>query len=193
MFNGKAVFIFLCIFLAGGVTGGFVGMRIGCNKTGKKPEPSTQVQSQPRRPVEEWSRRFQKDFVTKVGITPEQQTQLDPLIQVAQVEFRQLREHFGQQAADVTERLDGQVMALLTPEQKTKYEQIIKERQERLKKMEAERAARADRPPKPDGQPSGGKQPPPPPSAEKLPPPPTTTSTPPPAPVETPVQAPKTP
>ena len=190
MFNGKAVFIFLCIFLAGGVAGGFVGMRIGCNKTNKKQEPSTQTQNQPRRPVEEWSKRFQKDFVTKVGITPEQQTQLDPLIQAAQVEFRHLREQFGQQAADVTERLDGQVMALLTPAQIIKYELIIKERQERLKKMEAERAARGDRPGRPDGPPQGDKQPPAPTTSEKLSPPlPPGTSVP--VPTETP--APKTP
>lgn len=161
MFNGKAVFIFLCIFLAGGVAGGFVGMRIGCNKTGKKQEPSAQVQNQPRRPVEEWSKRFQKDFGTKVGITPDQQALLDPLIQTAQVEFRRLRDQFGTQAADVTERLDGQVMALLTPEQKPKYEQLIKERQERLKKkMDDERAARGEKPHKPDASPSDEKLPP---------------------------------
>jgi len=185
MFNGKAVFIFLCIFLAGGVAGGFVGMRIGCNQNSKKPEPSAQVQNQPRRPVEDWSKRFQKDFVTKVGITPEQQTQLDPLIQAAQVEFRSLREHVGQQAADLTERLDGQVMELLTPEQKPKYEQMIKERQERLKKkMDDERAARGgDRPHKPGG--------PPLPSGENMPPPPPPPGTPPPVQPETAV--PKTP
>lgn len=165
MFNGKAVLIFLCIFLAGGVAGGFVGMRIGCNQTAKKPEPSAQVSAQPRRPIEEWSKRFQKDFATKVGVTPEQQIQLDPLIQAAQVEFRSLREHFGQKAADITERLDAQVMELLTPEQKPKYEQMIKERQERLKKkLDNERAARGERLHGPGG--------PPPPSGDNMPPPP---------------------
>ncbi len=156
MFNRKAVFIFLCIFLAGGVAGGFVGMRIGCNQGKKKPEPSAQVQNQPRRPVEEWSKRFQKDFVTKVGVTPEQQAQLDPFIQAAQVEFRSLRGQFGQQAADLTEHLDGQVMEILTPEQKPKYEQMIKERQDRLKKkLEDERAARGEHPPVPGSPPPG--------------------------------------
>jgi Spy/CpxP family protein refolding chaperone len=168
MLNWKAVFIFICIFLAGGVAGGFVGMRVGCNKNTKKTEPSTQTQSPPRRPVEEWSKRFQKDFATKVGITPEQQVQIDPLIQAAQVEFRQLREQFGQHAADVTERLDGQIIALLTPEQKVKYEQIITERHERMKKMEAERAARGDHPPKPVG--------PPPPMGDKQSPQPSSTA-----------------
>lgn len=182
--NGKAVFIFLCIFLAGGVAGGFLGMRIGCNQSNKKPEPSAQVQNQPRRPVEEWSKRFQKDFASKVGVTPEQQTQLDPLIQATQVEFRGLREHFGQRAADLTERLDAQVMELLTPEQKPKYEQMIKERQERLKKkLDNERASRGERPQKPNG--------PPPPRDGNLPQPPSPPGAPSPTPSETP--APKTP
>jgi Spy/CpxP family protein refolding chaperone len=179
MLNWKAVLIFLCIFLAGGVTGAFVSMRIACNKDQKKPEPTAQqVQNQPRRPIEEWSTRTQKAFAEKVEITPEQKAQLDPLIQSTQAEFRGLREQSFQMMADITEKLDAQVMTLLTPEQKPKYEQMIKERQERFKKKEAERAAAAARgdhppgPPPPEGKPST-----PPPSGDKQVPPPTTPST----------------
>ena len=171
MFNGKAVLIFLCIFLAGGVTGYFTGLRMACEQGKRKNEPTTQGQSQPRRPVEEWSNRFRKDFNTRVGITPEQQAEIAPVVLAAQAEFRQLREHFGQQAADVSERLDAQVMKLLTDEQKAKYEQIIKERQERFKKKEAERAAAAAaaaaRGEPPPGPPHRGEKPPLPPIGEK--------------------------
>jgi len=197
MLNWKAALIFICIFLAGGVAGGFVGMRVACDKGGKKPEPSAQTQSPPRRPVEEWSKRFQKDFATKVGITPEQQAQIDPLVQAALIEFRQLREQFGQHAADVTEKLDSQIIALLTPEQKGKYELIIQERHERMKRMEAERAARGDRPPKPGGPPAPPpgdmRSPPPPADKQPLPAPATPPPPAPAAPSETPTSSQKAP
>jgi len=179
MFNGKAILIFLCIFLAGGVAGHFTGLRVACEKGNKKSETTAQVQNQPRRPVEEWSMRFQKLFAEKVGITPEQKTQLDPFIQTAQAEFRRVREQSFHEMGDITDKLDAQVMALLTDEQKPKYEQLITERQERFKKKEAERAAavargepppgpphRGDRPPMPPGEkpgtPAGVSTPPPP-------------------------------
>jgi hypothetical protein len=189
MFNGKAILIFLCIFLAGGVAGHFTGLRMACEQGKKKPEPTAQVQNQPRRPVEEWSVRFQKLFVEKVGITPEQKIQLDPFIQTAQTEFRRVREQSFQEMGNITEKLDAQVMVFLTEDQKPKYDQLIKERLERFRKKDAERAAAAARGEAPN---RPGPPPPPPPATEKLPPPPAT-ETPPPAPVETPAQAPKTP
>lgn len=171
MFNGKAILIFLCIFLAGGVAGHFTGLRMACQQGNKKPEPTAQAQSQPRRPVEEWSNRFKKEFSTRVGITPEQQSSIDPLVVEAQVEFRHLREHYGQQAADVSERLESHVMMLLTDEQKPKYQQMINERLERFRKKEAERAAAAAaaaaRGEPPPGPPYRSDKPPMPPSGEK--------------------------
>lgn len=169
MIKWKASLIFLCIFLTGGVTGYFTGLRMACEKAQKKPTQQAQAQGQPRRPVEEWSKRFQKDFATRVGVTSEQQTQLDPFIQSAQSDYRSLRESFIQQMADISEKLDGQVMALLDDEQKPKYEQMIKERLERLKKMEAEHA-KGEHPPKSDG--PQGPKPTPSPKVEKQPTPP---------------------
>lgn len=169
--TGKAALVFLSIFVAGGVTGHFVSLRIACARDAKKTEQPTQVQNQPRRPIEEWSHRFKKDFNARVGVTPEQLEQIEPVVVTAQAEFRRLRDQFGQHAADVTERLDAEVMKLLNDEQKPKYEQMIKERQERFRKKEAERAAaaaaaaakgepqsgpphRGDRPPPPPQQPT---------------------------------------
>lgn len=195
MFNGKAALIFLCIFLAGGVAGHFTGLRMACEQDKTKTKPTAQAQTPPRRPIEEWSNRFKKDFNTRVSTTPEQQALIAPVVLAAQAEFRLLREHFGQQAADVSDRLDSQVMKLLTDEQKPKYELMIKERQERFKKKEAERAAAAAAAAA-RGEPRahrGDRPPPPPPGEKPLPPPVTTTPSPAPAPAETLVPAPKAP
>lgn len=195
MINWKATLIFLCIFLAGGVAGGFVGMRIGCNKAKVKPEPTAQAQNPQRRPIDEWTKRQKKEFIERLSIPPEQEAKLDPVFQDAQAELRVYREQFSEQTNVVMKKLDGQLMALLTDEQKSKYEQLIKERQERKKKMDADRAAaaaRGDRPPGPP--PPGGKPFSPPPSGDKQVPPPPSTGTPSPAPSETPATpTPKTP
>ncbi|MFT3780401.1 MAG: hypothetical protein QM790_00195 [Nibricoccus sp.] len=168
MLNGKAILIFLCIFLAGGVAGHFTGMRMACAQRDAKPSTATQVQNQPRRPVEEWSNRFQKQFVERVGVSPEfKKEKIDPLVQAAQAEFRRIREDSFHEMGNITEQLDADVMARLSDEQKAKYQELISERQERFKKKEAERAAaaaaaaaRGEPPPKPYG-PKSERQPPP--------------------------------
>lgn len=179
MINWKATFVFLCIFLAGGVAGGFVGLRIGRDQALAKPEPAAQAQTPPRRPIDEWSKRLRKEFITRLGITPEQEAKIDPVFQATQAELRIHREQFSEQINVVLQKLDTQLMALLTDEQKPKYEQLIKERQERKKKMEAERGfGHGDHRSKPDG-------PPPLPSfGDKFSPPPPITDTPPPVPSE---------
>jgi len=188
MINWKTTLVFLCIFLAGGVAGGFIGRRIGCNQTKVKQEPTAQVQTPPRRPIDEWSKRVRKEFITRLSITPEQETKLDPLFQAAQAELRIYREQFSEQASGVMQKLDRQTLPLLTDEQKLKYEQLIKERQERKKKMDTDRVAgHGEHPPRSDGPPS-------PPSGDQFPPPPPLTGNPPPIPIEKPdMPAPKVP
>jgi hypothetical protein len=140
--NWKAALIFLCIFLAGGVAGAFIGMRIVCTKT--KSKPASLVGSQQptvRRPIDDWSKRKQKEFATRLGLTPEQQTKTEPLFLDALEELRQVRERSFQQTAEITSRLEAQTLELLTPEQRPKFLQIVKEREERQKKAAAERAA----------------------------------------------------
>lgn len=153
MINWKATLVFLCIFLAGGVAGGFVGLRIGCNIAKVKQEPTAKAQNMQRRPIDEWSKRLKTEFITRLEIPPEQEAKLDPVFQAAQAELRVYREQFSEQTNVVMKKLDSQLMTLLTDEQKSKYEDLIKERQERKKKLEADRAAaatRGDRPPPPE-------------------------------------------
>jgi len=142
--NWKAALIFLCIFLAGGVAGGFVGVRIACTKAKSQPVPTAQGQQQPqRRPIDDWSKRKQKEFTQRLGLTPDQQAKIEILFQDTQTELRRVREHAFQQTAEITDRLDAAIMDLLSSAQRPKFEQMIKERQEQQKKAAAERAAAA--------------------------------------------------
>lgn len=145
MITWKTAFILIAIFLAGSIAGGFVGARIACAKAPHRPS-SKEFREPPRRPVEEWSRRFEHEVIKRVGVTPEQWSRLEVLVQKAQADFRHLREQSFQKAGEVTEQFDRDVMAVLTPEQQPKYQELIKERQDRLKKIEAERFSRARAP-----------------------------------------------
>ncbi len=143
MFNGKAFIVFLSIFLAGGVAGHFVGLRVACERYKRQSSAVSPAQTAQRRPIEEWSQRFKKEFDEHIVTTPAQQAQIDPIVNEAQIEFRTLRERFGRQAADVSEKLDARIMAVLDEAQRPRYQQMINERLERFRKKEAERAAAA--------------------------------------------------
>jgi uncharacterized membrane protein len=167
--NWNAALIFLCIFLAGGVAGAFIGMRIVCTKTTSKPASLVGgQQATVRRPIDDWSKRKQKEFATRLGLTPEQQTKTETLFLDALEELRQVRERSFQQTSEITSRLEAQTMDLLTAEQRPKFLQIVKEREERQKKAAAERAAVRNEHPSKPGEPQ-------PPSAEKPQPAPAST------------------
>jgi uncharacterized membrane protein len=144
--NLKAAVVFLCIFLAGGVAGAFVGMRIACTKAKNRPaSPGEGYPPPPHHPIDDWAKRKQKEFVTRLELTPDQQIKTSALLQGAQSEFRTVREHSFQQIGAIASRLDAQIMSLLNEAQQTKFQQIIKEREERFKKAAAERAAASER------------------------------------------------
>ena len=152
--NWKAALVFLCIFVIGGVAGAFVGLRISCTKVKDRHESKVEgMPPPPHRPIDDWSKRKQKEFVTRLELTPEQQSKTEVLFQDAQTKLRQVRERSFQQTAEITGRLEAQIMELLSPEQQPKFTQMIKEREERQKKAAAERAAAAaaknEHPPKP--------------------------------------------
>jgi Spy/CpxP family protein refolding chaperone len=164
MINWKIVTVFVCIFLAGGIAGGFVGMRIGHTNYHKGSPFSAESKEQRRRPVEDWSKRFDHDLIHRVGVTPEQRAKMEPLIQETRANFRHLREQSFQKAGEIAQKFDEQISALLTEEQKPKYQQLVNERNERLKHMEPDRMRMPKPgfpPPGPPPEAPGGSVPPP--------------------------------
>jgi Spy/CpxP family protein refolding chaperone len=146
MITWKATLVFLGIFITGVVTGGFFGMRVSCDSKHKKTETTAHSAPAPKRPIDDWSKRKHKEFVTRLSLTPEQQEKFEPFFQKAQTEFRRLREQSFQQTSEITDRLDAQLRDLLTPGQRVELEKMIQERKEKYKKAEAERAGRGERP-----------------------------------------------
>jgi Spy/CpxP family protein refolding chaperone len=110
----------LAIFLAGGGSGAFVGWQM-CRRTPVTPVPPAEIGAHLRA-------RFQ----SQLALTPEQLQKIDPMIDEAMHRVEAIRKETASQVFANVTTLHEQVLAVLTPEQKVKFEVLERERRERL-------------------------------------------------------------
>jgi len=143
--------VLVAIFVTGAVGGGLVARHIA-----RKHAPP---------PPEIWVARQIEHVASEVRLTPEQTERIKPIVRANIEDLLRLR----RQAFDVIDRMGKQIAAELTPDQRTKYEQILMERREARRQAHEQRNARrrADGAPTPGGRPvpppDDGDQPAPPP------------------------------
>ncbi|MCF3648394.1 hypothetical protein [Synoicihabitans lomoniglobus] len=137
------------VFLAGGVAGGFISLRVA----------KTMIER--GRGPDRFAPRFMERLTEGLDLTPEQQAQLKPIVDRTWVVLREQRH------ASITAMRDmeKEVIGLLTPEQKIAYEEMQAAQRERWKDMMGKRgdrpSKRGDMPP-PGGPPMGEPPPAPP-------------------------------
>lgn len=150
----KLILLLVGIFIAGGVTGGFMVVQFGRELI------INRLQS------DQWAAIHLKKLSEKLDLKPEQAEQILPIIRRNKDDLNQARAECQVQMKAVFERMEREITELLTPEQRPKYEKLIKEMRERAKKG---RPSGPGEPPRgKDGKPEGA---PPPPSGPPLPPP----------------------
>ncbi len=143
--------VLIAIFATGAVGGGLVVRHVARRHA---PPP----------PPEMWVARQIERVAGEVNLTPEQTERIKPIVRENIDDLVKLR----RQAFDVIDRMEKQIAAELTPEQRVKYEQILKARREARQQAHDQRNARrrAEGPPpdegKPGSAPEGGPPPPPP-------------------------------
>lgn len=153
--------VLIAIFAAGGISGGLVAFRVARRNPRYFPAP------------EAWAARQFDHMTRELSLTPEQKARIEPMVKRDTEELVKLRRQSFRASREILERMETSIAAELTPEQRTKYEQFLKERRERFRRMMPEqRGPRGgrDRPPdeKPPPPPDAGSEPPPPPNpAEK--------------------------
>jgi Spy/CpxP family protein refolding chaperone len=154
----KLVWLLAGIFLAGGVTGAFVAMRVGREMFPRRPSP------------DQWAPQHLKRLAERLDLKPEQQELIRPIIKRNMDELSRLRAASMAETRTVFERMNREVAEQLTPEQRTKLEQMNKEFRERTRKFGFDRPGgpggprkdQGDRehpPGEPPGQPPGDKPP----------------------------------
>lgn len=140
----KVIIVLLGIFVAGGVTGGFVTARVCKNKAANRPVP------------EEWAPKAMKRIVERLELTPEQQDRIRPVVRSHMEELNRVRNHSMAQTQGVVEEMQREISDELTPEQKVKYAQMNRElrearekreREERVKRLNLDRSLGEKQPP----------------------------------------------
>jgi Spy/CpxP family protein refolding chaperone len=116
----KLVLLLTGIFLAGAVTGGFVTVRVARNWAQRAAQP------------EQWGPKRLKMLAKKLELTPEQIEKLQPIIKRDMEDLNRVRQTGFREARRILERMESDVAAELTSEQKVKFEQLNKELRERM-------------------------------------------------------------
>lgn len=121
----KVIIVLLGIFVAGGVTGGFVTARV-CQTKNDRPVP------------EEWAPKAMKRIVERLELTPAQQDEIRPIIRRSMEELNRVRNHSMATTQTVVEGMQREISERLTPAQRVKYEQMNRELREAREKRERE-------------------------------------------------------
>ncbi len=154
----KLVLLLVGIFAAGCVAGGFVTMRYVHSKIRERGAP------------EQWGPARLKMLADRLALTPEQIDRLKPIVRRDVEDLNRLRQQSFQETRRILERMERDIAAVLTPEQKRKFEDLNKEMRDRARRMfEMRRGERREggRDGRPPGGPGGEDGPPPPPPGEK--------------------------
>lgn len=149
----KVIIVLFGIFVAGGVTGGFVGLRVCKNTIMNRPVP------------EEWAPKHIKRLVDRLELTPEQQEKIRPIVRRNMEQLNRVRNHAMTETQTVVAGMQREIAVNLTDEQRVKFEQMnreLREAREAREKVEREKRLHLGRSfgEKPPEKPPGSKPPP---------------------------------
>jgi Spy/CpxP family protein refolding chaperone len=111
----------LVIFLAGAGSGALVAWQV-----------SRRLPAAPLTP-QEIGTRLRARFQSRLDLTPEQRQKVDPMIDQAMGRVQTIRQETASQVFANVSKLHEQVLTVLTPEQKTRFEQLEHERRDYLR------------------------------------------------------------
>jgi len=117
-----ALYLFL-VFISGAVVGA-LGYRMY-----SPPSARSEHHVSP----EEWRKQYLDELTTRVGLTPDQVTKVNAILDETDARFNQLHDQHHQAMEQIKEDHRNKLRALMTPEQLVKYEQFRAERDARLK------------------------------------------------------------
>jgi Spy/CpxP family protein refolding chaperone len=117
----KLALYVLALFLAGGGSGALIAWQVG-----------RQLPVIPRPPAEIGA-RLRAQFQSRLELTPDQAQKISPMIDQAMRRVGTIREDTARAVFANVSNLDEQVLGVLTPEQKAKFEALERERLDYLR------------------------------------------------------------
>ncbi len=149
----QVILVLIGIFAAGGVAGGFMSLRICKGKLANRPVP------------EEWAPKHLKRLNERLLLTPEQEEQIRPIVRRNMEQLNRIRNNSMDETKTVVEGMQREISEKLTPEQRSKFEQMNRELREARETREKAEKAKRTKGNRPDGPPRErplGEMPPPP-------------------------------
>lgn len=126
----KLISYLVALFLAGGVTGAVLTHKLD----DKRPGPRGPGGPGGRGDRGDFTLHIKEKLQTKLDLTPQQMEKIQPLLEKSGAELRKEHEESMKQFGKIIDDLNAQIVTVLTPEQKTKFEEMQKERREWEKK-----------------------------------------------------------
>lgn len=111
------------IFLAGGVTGSFVTLWMSHSVMAQRAAP------------ERWGPTRLKMLAERLELTPSQLEQVRPIVHRDMSELSRLRQEGVRATRQVLQRMEKDIAAVLTPEQRVKFEELNREMHERARRV----------------------------------------------------------
>ena len=111
----------LVIFLAGVGSGALIGWQM-CRRMPVVPVPPAEIGA-----------RLRARFQSRLDLTPEQAQKIDPMIDQAMRRVDAIRKETASHVFANVSNLHEQVLTVLTPEQKVKFEELERERRDYLR------------------------------------------------------------
>lgn len=131
----RVVVAFIVVFVLGGVIGGVCALRYA---------PVPAAQRPPSRP-EQFDAQLMRRWMnsSQLDLTPEQRRQIRPIVLEAAESSRRLRRDTFHSEQLIIEHMQDAIAALLTPDQRQKFQLMIEQRRERMQKFIQEQQGRA--------------------------------------------------
>lgn len=112
----------LAIFLAGAGSGALIGWQV-CRRTPVAPVPPAEIGA-----------RLRARFQSRLALTPDQVQKIDPMIDRAMRRVEDIRKETASQVFANVSNMHEQVLTVLTPEQKARFEELERERRDYLRR-----------------------------------------------------------
>ena len=111
----------LAIFLGGAGSGALIAWQV-CRRTPVAPAPPAEIGA-----------RLRARFQSQLALTPDQVQKIDPMIDQAMRRVEAIRQETAGHVFANVSNLHEQVLVVLTPEQKVKFEELERERRDYLR------------------------------------------------------------
>ena len=111
----------LAIFLAGGGSGTLIGWQV-CRRTPVAPVPPAEIGA-----------RLRARFQSQLALTPDQAQKIDPMIDQAMRRVEAIRKETASHVFANVSNMHEQVLTVLTPEQRVRFEELERERRNYLR------------------------------------------------------------